>query len=229
MEADFWHSRWQAGQIGFHEGAVNRMLAAHIGAVGLAPGARLFLPLCGKTRDIAWLLGQGYRVAGAELSEIAVRQLFEELETEPVIADMAGLRRFSAPGLDIFAGDIFALDADLLGPVDAVYDRAALVALPEEMRLRYAAHLAAITAGAPQLLVTFEYNQDRMEGPPFSITEAEVARCHGARFTIEPLGEAEVPGGLKGICPARERALLLRPVYPFRVGSEPFSAAGTGG
>jgi len=211
MDADFWHSRWQAGQIGFHEGRVNRMLAAHIGALGLAPGARLFLPLCGKSRDIAWLLGHGYRVAGAELSELAVRQLFEELETEPLVADLAGLRRFSAPGLDIFAGDIFALDAELLGPVDAVYDRAALVALPEKMRLGYAAHLAAITGTAPQLLVTFEYDQDRMEGPPFSITEAEVSRCHGARFSIERLAEAEVPGGLKGICPARETALLLRP------------------
>lgn len=212
MEADFWHSRWQAGQIGFHEGQVNRMLAAHIGALGLAPGARIFLPLCGKTHDIAWLRAQGYRVAGAELSEIAVRHLFEELEAEPVISEMAGLRRFSAPGLHIFAGDIFALGADLLGPVDAVYDRAALVALPEEMRRRYAAHLSAITSNAPQLLVTFEYDQNLMQGPPFSISEAEVMRCHGERFTVERLADAEVSGGLKGLCPAREKALLLRPV-----------------
>jgi thiopurine S-methyltransferase len=171
----------------------------------------VFLPLCGKTRDIAWLLGQGYRIAGAELSEIAVRALFEELETEPVIAEIGELRRYSAPGLDVFAGDIFALDRGTLGSVDAVYDRAALVALPDDMRTRYAAHLAEISGHAPQLLITFEYDQNVMAGPPFSITEAEVSRCHAARFDIARLAEAEVPGGLKGICPATEKALLLRP------------------
>ena len=82
-------------------------------------------------------------------------------------------RRYSADGIDIFAGDIFEITADVLGPVDAVYDRAALVALPEGMRRRYAAHLAGITAVAPQLLVTFEYDQAEMDGPPFSITEEE--------------------------------------------------------
>lgn len=212
MEANFWHSRWQAGQIGFHEGVVNGMLAAHLGALGLTEGARIFLPLCGKTRDIAWLLGQGYRVAGAELSEIAVGQLFEELGLTPVVVQNGHLRHYSAPGLDVFAGDIFALTAAALGPVQAVYDRAALVALPMTMRARYAEHLADITGRAPQLLITFEYDQDAMEGPPFSITEAEVARCYGADLSIERLSEAEVPGGLKGVCPAMEKALLLRAI-----------------
>lgn len=211
MEADFWHTRWENMQIGFHEGMVNRMLAAHLDALVLAPGARLFLPLCGKTRDIAWLSARGYRVAGAELSEIAVRQLFEELNVTPQVTLTGPLRRYAADGIDIFAGDIFDLTADLLGAVDAVYDRAALVALPEGMRARYAVHLAAITAIEPQLLITFEYDQSIMQGPPFSVPDAEVRACHGARYDISVLAEAEVPGGLKGICPARERALLLTP------------------
>lgn len=211
MEADFWHTRWENMQIGFHEGEVNRMLAAHLAALGLAPGARLFLPLCGKTRDIAWLRAQGYRVAGAELSEIAVRQLFEEMGVTPQVTEAGPLRRYAAERIDIFVGDIFDLTADLLGAVDAVYDRAALVALPEAMRGRYAAHLAAITAIAPQLLITFEYDPAVMQGPPFSLTNADVRACHGARYDISVLAEADVPGGLKGICPARERALLLLP------------------
>lgn len=210
MEADFWHTRWENMQIGFHEGEVNRMLAAHLGALDLAPGARIFLPLCGKTRDIAWLLAQGYRVAGAELSEIAVRQLFEELGVAPETTDHGALRRYSAPGLDVFVGDIFDLTADLLGPVDAVYDRAALVALPATMRGRYTAHIATITAHAPQLLVTFEYDQSIMAGPPFSLSEAEVRARYGTYYAVIPLASLEVPGGLKGICPAREQALHLR-------------------
>jgi len=211
MDAQFWHDRWQEGRLGFHEGRVNRMLEAHVGALGLAPGQRIFLPLCGKAVDIPWLLSRGYRVAGAELSEIAVRELFAGMEVRPEVSETGALRRYAADGIDIFAGDIFDLTADMLGPVDAVYDRAALVALPEEMRRRYAAHLAALTARAPQLLVTFEYDQAAMDGPPFCVTEDEVARCHGARYAIEVLADAEVPGGLKGIVPAREKAMLLRP------------------
>ncbi|WP_104019961.1 thiopurine S-methyltransferase [Roseovarius nitratireducens] len=212
MDAQFWHDRWQEGRLGFHEGRVNRMLEAHIAALGLKPGQRIFLPLCGKAVDIPWLLSQGYRVAGAELSEIAVRDLFAEMGVTPEVTATGSHRRYSADGIDIFAGDIFEITADVLGPVDAVYDRAALVALPEGMRRRYAAHLAGITAVAPQLLVTFEYDQAEMEGPPFSITEEEVARCHGARYVIEVLADAEVPGGLKGIVAAREKAMLLRPL-----------------
>ncbi len=209
MEADFWHRRWEKAQIGFHEGRVNRMLAAHIGALPITTGARIFLPLCGKTRDIAWLLSQGYRVAGAELSEIAVQQLFDEMGVVPEVTEEGPLRRYAAAGVDIFAGDMFELSAQTLGTVDAVYDRAALVALPHGMRGRYADHLATITGLAPQLLVTFEYDQSVMDGPPFSLNDQDVAACHGARYDIRLLAEADVPGGLKGICPAREKALLL--------------------
>lgn len=211
MEADFWHTRWENMQIGFHEGDVNRMLAAHIGALGLDPGARIFLPLCGKTRDIAWLLGQGYHVAGAELSDIAVRQLFEELGVTPEVTDHGTLRAHAAPGVTVFAGDIFALTPDLLGPVDAIYDRAALVALPTDMRARYTAHLVALTATAPQLLVTFEYDPAIMAGPPFSVTATEVQTHYAPHYQITQLADLDVPGGLKGICPARELALHLAP------------------
>lgn len=210
MDAQFWHDRWQEGRLGFHEGRVNRMLEAYIGRLALEPGQRIFLPLCGKAYDIPWLLSKGYRVAGAELSEIAVRDLFAEIGTDPEVTELGDHRRYAAQGIDIFVGDIFELSAGTLGEVDAVYDRAALVALPEDMRGRYAAHLAAITDHAPQLLVTFEYDQEAMEGPPFSITEPEVARCHGARFGIEILADENVPGGLKGIVAAREKAMLLR-------------------
>jgi len=212
MDAQFWHDRWHEGRLGFHEGRVNRMLEAHVGALGLGPEERVFLPLCGKAVDLPWLLSQGYRVAGVELSEIAVRDLFTGMGVTPEVTETGSHRRYSADGIDIFAGDIFGITADVLGPVDAVYDRAALVALPEEMRHRYAAHLAGITAGAPQLLVTFEYDQAAMDGPPFSVTEAEVARCHGALFAIEVLADAEVPGRLKGIVEAREKAMLLRAI-----------------
>ena len=211
MDAQFWHDRWQEGRLGFHEGKANRMLEAHIGALALGEGARIFVPLCGKAVDIPWLLSRGYHVAGVELSEIAVRDLFAEMGMTPEVTAQGALQRYASQGVELFVGDIFDLTAKTLGPVAAVYDRAALVALPEEMRRRYAAHLAEITGRVPQLLVTFEYDQTVMAGPPFSLSEDEVRACHEARFTITQLADEEVPGGLKGICPAREKAMALQP------------------
>ncbi|MFG1361496.1 thiopurine S-methyltransferase [Xanthobacter pseudotagetidis] len=211
MDADFWHARWTANQIGFHEGKPNVHLEARLARLGLAADGRVFLPLCGKTRDIAWLLARGLRVAGAELSPLAVAQLFEELGVAPEISAAGPLELHRAPGLDVFVGDIFALSADRLGPVDAVYDRAALVALPPSMRPPYAAHLAALAARAPQLLVCFTYDQTQAEGPPFSVAAEEVEALYGAAYRLERLDNCPVPGGLRGKVPAKENVWLLEP------------------
>ncbi|MFS8037187.1 thiopurine S-methyltransferase [Xanthobacter sp. AM11] len=209
MEPDFWRSRWENNQIGFHEGKPNALLVKHVARLCLAPGARVFVPLCGKTRDIFWLLGQGFQVAGAELSRIAVEQLFAELDIAPAITPAGSLTRFSAPGIDIFAGDIFDLSPQLLGPVDAVYDRAALVALPGHMRARYGAHLVAITGAAPQLLICFDYDQSQVEGPPFAISPGDTHALYDAAYGVSLLESVPVEGGLRGRCAATEHVWLL--------------------
>jgi thiopurine S-methyltransferase len=210
MDADFWHQKWEKNDIGFHNSEANPLLVRHFGALALARGSRVFLPLCGKTLDIAWLLAQGYRVAGAELSRLAIEQLFAGLGVEPEIARAGGLQRYSARNIDIFVGDLFALSGDLLGPVDAVYDRAALVALPATMRDRYTAHLMGITGRAPQLLISYTYDQSLLEGPPFSISNEEVYRHYDGEYELELLESVDVPGGLKGKCAATENVWLLK-------------------
>src|SRR5215831_11061782 len=167
MDARFWRQKWEQNEIAFHQSEVNPHLAAHFYKLSVAKGGRVFLPLCGKTLDIGWLLSQGYRVAGAELSRIAIEQLFMELGMQPEISGVGDVEQWSAYKIDIFVGDIFALSRQILGPVDAIYDRAALVALPENMRKRYAAHLTELTQKAPQLLISYEYDQRVMAGPPF--------------------------------------------------------------
>jgi len=209
MERDFWHQRWQEGRTGFHEGRVNPMLAKYLDRLVPAPGARIFVPLCGKTVDIGWLHDQGYRPVGAELSGIAIGELFAELGLTPEITTAGPLKRHTADGIEVFEGDIFDLTAAVLGPVDAVFDRAALIALPESMRGDYAAHVTAITARARQLMVTFDYDQAALAGPPFSVTGAEVAKLYGAEYEIERLDAREVPGGLKGVCPAQAETWLM--------------------
>jgi thiopurine S-methyltransferase len=210
MEASFWHQRWENNEIAFHEKEANPLLVKYVAALSLAKGSRVFVPLCGKTLDIHWLLSQGYRVAGAELSTIAIEQLFKELGVEPQVSSAGDVDHYRAPNIDIFVGDIFHVSRKVLGPVDAIYDRAALVALPEDLRKRYTAHVTAMTDQAPQLLICYEYDQRLMEGPPFSISNEEVERHYRDRYKLTLLESRDVPGGLKGKCAARENAWLLQ-------------------
>ena len=209
MEPSFWHNRWQTNQTGWHERAVNPLLITHFPSLNVPPGKRVFVPFCGKSLDLGWLLSHGYDVAGAELSELAVTQLFAELGVEAHISEVGNLRLFRGEKIDIFVGDLFDLSRETLGPVDAVYDRAALVALPEAVRVHYTAHLKAISALAPQLVIGYEYDQTVVAGPPFSVTPDELHRHYSDSYTLTLLARVDVPGGLKGKCPAMEHIWRL--------------------
>lgn len=211
MDANFWHAKWEKREIGFHLDQVNPLLVDHFAALALPPGSRILLPLCGKTRDIAWLLSAGYRVVGVELSRLAVDELFAELGQVPTVSEAGALTRLAADELEVFVGDFFALDAAVLGTVDAVYDRAALVALPEAMRSRYADQVVALSGGVAQLLISYEYDQSVQPGPPFAVSGEEVDQRYGGQFAISRLASVEIPGGLRGKCPATEHVWHLTP------------------
>lgn len=211
MQPDFWHNRWQSNQIGFHLSEANPLLVKHFPALNLPQGARVFLPLCGKSLDIHWLLAQGVCVVGAELSKIAVEALFADLNLTPALTKIGDLTRYSAKNIDIFNGDFFALNAQILGKVDAVYDRAALVALPENMRKNYTVHLMSITTKAQQVLVSFDYDQSQIDGPPFSVNAAEIAAHYAKNYQLNLLERVELPGGIKGKCLAFEEVWHLSP------------------
>ena len=210
MDTSFWHRKWEEGEIGFHESDVNKLLVSYLHHLSLVKCDRVFVPLCGKTLVISWLRANGYRVAGAELSRIAIEQLFAELGVKPEISAAGQMDRYSAPNIDIFVGDIFDLSSAILGPVDAVFDRAALVALPDKMRNRYAAHLMNITDRAPQLLICYEYDQSSMAGPPFSVSNEEIRQHYSDSYESTLVSSADLPGGLKGVCSAKENVWLLK-------------------
>lgn len=211
MEASFWHGKWARGEIGFHSAAANPLLLRHFDALQLPAGSRIFLPLCGKTLDVHWLLQRGYQVAGIDLSELAIRALFAELGLQPELKQEGDLLHFSARSIDMFVGDYFHLSGAMLQQVDAVYDRAALVALPEAMRACYAAHLLEITRHAPQLLIAYEYDQTQIEGPPFAVAPEEIQRHYAGDYALNLLERQEVAGGMKGKTAATEAVWHLVP------------------
>ena len=196
MEHTFWHNKWEINQTGFHLDYVHPLLERNLELFKLSQDIKqvntLFIPLCGKTLDIGYLLAQGHAVVAIELSEIAVKAVFEQLNITPEISKWQGGEVFKAKNLTIFVGDFFALTQQNIGSISLVYDRAALIALPEKMRLEYAQHMAKITQYAPQLLITLDYDQSIAGGPPFAVSSEEVEALYGGTYPIQLIEQADI-------------------------------------
>lgn len=192
MDAGFWQDKWDKGEIGFHLNQVHPLLKRFLPALSLAPGQRIFVPLCGKSLDLGYLLEQGLTVVGVELSEKAVIALFEQRGVQPEVHEWTAGKYYQHGNLSVFQGDIFALDMATLGKVDAIYDRAALIALPDTLRQRYARHLVTLTQRSPQLLITLSYDQPQMEGPPFSVDPQLLSSLYDETYLIKRLSEKNI-------------------------------------
>lgn len=193
MDAQFWLQRWQEGQIGFHRGDVMPLLEQYWPSLGVPAGSRVFVPLAGKTLDMHWLAAQGLQVLGCELSPLAVEAFFAEAGlAAQVERDADGLHHRAGP-IDLVQGDVFALRADTLATMDAFYDRAALIALPEAMRRRYVEQVyGKLPSGSRGLLITLEYPAAEKAGPPFPIPEPEVQALFAPHWDIEPLTRRDI-------------------------------------
>ena len=210
MEHHFWLDKWDKKQIGFHRDSVHPMLEGHISSFNLLKGSTIFLPLCGKTLDIPWLVFQGFHVVGCELAEVAVVELFQEMEVIPTITKVGGHKKYSTTGIDIFCGDLFLLTEKMIGHIDLIYDRASMVALPKEMRNEYTKLLPTLSKTSPILLITFDYPQELMNGPPFSISPEEIKEHYKGTYGISLLEKKETSGKLRDISGAYECAWKLK-------------------
>ncbi len=210
MEEAFWRQRWDSKQIGFHEAQVHRFLVAHLDRLALQQGQRLFVPLCGKSVDLDWLLSRGHPVVAVEFHQEAVAEVFDRLGLVPDISQAGSLLRYEAQGLTIFCGDLFALRPSDMPPVAAVYDRAALVAIAPEQRVSYVRRVAELSQNAPQLLVTYDYDQSQMDGPPFSVPRRILHELFAETMTLEPLDRQTIDGPLARRCVGYEDVYLLR-------------------
>jgi thiopurine S-methyltransferase len=193
VHSDFWHDRWRTAQIGFHRSSVDDNLIRHWPALSLPKAARVLVPLCGKSLDLLWLRDQGRAVIGIELSDIALQSLFMENGVAARRRPLPHFDLYEAENLQCLRGDLFDLTPKRLGLVAAVYDRASLVSWAPERRGRYVEHLTALTGtGTQTLLVTLEYPQAEMKGPPFSVDSVEVHRLYSSHHSIQELARRDV-------------------------------------
>ena len=193
MDTPFWLEKWQQGQIGFHQAKVNEYLLRHWQSMGVPDSATVFVPLCGKSLDMLWLREQGYQVIGVEVSEQACRAFFDENQIPYDETTDGSFQRFTTQGITIYCGDFFDLTAQHLQTVSVVYDRAALVAMPIDLRKAYVSHLRkVIPAGANIFLVTMEYDQTQMSGPPFAVLSPEVEACYTDAYDVNQVLKQDV-------------------------------------
>ena len=192
MKKEFWLERWERSEIGFHQDEINPYLVQYWPELPCLRGSEVFVPLCGKSMDMVWLRQQGNFVLGVELSAIAVRNFFHEQGMSPERVSGGKFDNYIADGICLSCGDFFDLRKEDMAQVNAVYDRASLVALPPNMRESYARHLVDILPRGTQiLLVTFDYPQSEMQGPPFAVSVNEVEALYGKYADIRLLAQED--------------------------------------
>lgn len=215
MQADFWHQRWQTGEIGFHKNEYNASMTRFIDLLGIEPGDHVLVPLCGKSLDMIWLRKQNFRVTGIEISPLAVEGFFDENNISYNILEKEWGLFYQADGINILCADFFNIQSIDIPPIDAVYDRASLIALPQEIRSNYVAHLATLMPDTSRsLLITLDYPQQEMDGPPFSVSASEVEKLFGQQFIIESIVSEDCLANEprfqeKGLSRLDERVFLL--------------------
>ncbi len=217
MEPQFWLERWQENQIGFHQSVINPLLTDYWSNLRVSPGSQVLVPLCGKSQDLSWLAEQGHSVIGIELSDIAVADFFKQCGSAPSQQAAGSGVHYSDEQVSIWCGDYFHYPTATAQLADQVFDRASLIALPADRRQAYVDKLLTlITPNAQILLITLEYKQASMAGPPFAVLPDEVETLYGQQFDIEQLGhfplDMEEEGqrfAQKGVEQMAERLWLL--------------------
>lgn len=195
MQPEFWHKRWQSNQIGFHLPEVNPYLQRFWPQLALEEGARVLVPLCGKSLDLLWLAREGHEVLGIELSEKAVEDFFSEHQFDPDVSEQGPFKVYRAGSIELWCGDFFELTAGDVADCAGLYDRAALIALPPVMREQYAAHLNRILPkDSAGLLITLDYDQTQKDGPPFAVLDEEVQRLFADAWALKILEDQDVLG-----------------------------------
>jgi thiopurine S-methyltransferase len=193
MQHNFWHELWAKGELGFHLDQINPFLKRHCNNAFGQQNGSVFIPLCGKSLDVLWLAKRYDKVIGVELSQRAVDDFFRENKLTPSISQTDQLIEYRCENITVYCGDIFQLKTSQLAGCQFIYDRASLIALPDEMRKRYVAKLQSLfSEGYRSLLVTLDYPQSEMDGPPFAVSYDTVERLFSHCQNIELLESKDI-------------------------------------
>jgi len=194
-----WLEFWANNETNWHSDVVTQELEKYLGLLKLESGDTVFVPLCGKSLDMIYMLNRGFSVIGVEVSEIGIKQFFHENGLDFTISQVGEFNLYSAKNIEIYCGDFFSLTSKHLCGVKAVFDRKSLIALDRNLRQKYVKHLNdIISLGVRILLITLHYPKHQMSGPPFSVDKSEVESLFSMAFNYQELKPfQDIENGLK--------------------------------
>ncbi len=193
MEISYWKSRWRKNNTGWHMTEVYPMLPELWPKLALRDNATVLVPLCGKSRDMQWLAAQGFHIIGVEASSKALEQFMQSSDRQFSRTHSHGYTVFTSTDINLWQGNFLNLPQRAIGPVNAIYDKASIVALPPEMRKEYSRKLLNLCNDTTEIfLQSFEYEQKEMNGPPFSVDENEIRSHFDQRFNITLMNERSI-------------------------------------
>lgn len=193
MEISYWKSRWQKDNTGWHMQQIYPHLVRYWERLNLKEGANILVPLCGKSLDVQWLVNQDYCVIGVDVSEKAILELKDSLGISFKNISKGPFKGYLTESVQLWVGDFLKMQSSYIPAIDAIYDKAALIALPANMRCKYAAVIKRLCEPHTQMMLNcFEYCQQEMTGPPFAVFREEAEKLYGERFAIELMHEESI-------------------------------------
>lgn len=214
MEISYWKARWQKNKTGWQMSKIYPQLPTYWPRLQLPESAAVLVPLCGKSLDLLWLKNKNYKVIGVEVSEKAAQDFFRENKLPFKKYSKASFTIYQSDNLAFWTGDFLKLKSSFLPEIDAIYDKAALIALPAEKRKRYADKLLSLCNARTQMLMnTFEYEQEEMNGPPFAVSFEELKKLFGQYFAIDLLHQESIIDELPKFQQRGLSSYLIEKVY----------------
>jgi thiopurine S-methyltransferase len=213
-EKEYWLNKWRSNDIAFHEQDINPDLIAYIHTLNLYSGDYIFVPLCGKTKDMVWLANEGFHVIGVELSPIACDEFFSEMNISPQITQQSKFIRYKHNNIELLCGDLFDLTKTDLPTIHAIYDCKALIALPNDLRKKYVNHIMSCLGTKIKILLLTMESNCHVKPPPYSVNSNEIDLLYGNYFNVQLLKSEsirDIPERLvkKGYLEMRESVYLI--------------------
>ena len=213
MDQNYWIGRWQRGETTWHQEEVEPSLITYFS--DLEP-TRVLVPFCGKSRDLSWLIAQRHEVIGVEVSELACQSYFQENGISYRQISQGSSTLYQGGNVSILNADFLTIERSHVGEIGAVYDRAALIALPSDMRMQYTQQMirlvrsCAKSQGFKFLQIILERTPTDPQGPPFSVTQKELETLYGGFFDIRFLHREDAGKGAIACTKREESAYLLQ-------------------
>ncbi|KAM9307702.1 putative thiopurine S-methyltransferase [Gastrophryne carolinensis] len=169
---DNWKRNWEIGKIVFHEKEKHPLLVEFLDEmINGRQKLNIFFPLCGKNVDMKWLAEKGHTIVGVDISEIGLKQFFEEQSVpfvEEAVPDIPGAKVFksTSENISLYCCSIYQISDSVIGKFDGIWDRGSLVAINLIERQRYVdIMLSLLNQDCRYLLITVDFNPALIQGP----------------------------------------------------------------